>query len=469
MKTTNKSLLIGLLFLVSPFFSLFFSTDVFASTPDPGGDTTVVNPVGEGPVSITEDAVQPESANIRLIVPTLNAATGGTPNKIRIISVTGGTLWQSNGADITLGASGTLLSLTAGKIDLRFRPTAGRDTNAYFSYVVVDPENNSNNSSASTATITITAVNDEPVLQTVIGVSGIGLAATYYLNAWDLTGSTYRRIDSTVDFGNNFSVPGMNEENFSARWTGKVKAPVTGDFVFSTVSDDGVRLWIDDVLVIDNWTLHGDTVDTADAINLQAGTLHTIRMEFYERGGGETARLRWSYPTQETEIIPQDYLFPAITRPTLNYYLGSGAVPIDDGITISDVDSTTIGGAVVTISSNFLPDQDLLSFSNKYGITGSYSAGTLTLTGTTTLANYQIALRSVYYSNTSTNPNTSLTRTIDFTVNDGFANSNSTYRMIQNTGFTVPEFTEILYLFTIVGSIGFIGYKVQRKNMKVSN
>ena len=43
---------------------------------------------------------------------------------------------------------------------------------------------------------------------------------------------------------------------FSARWTGQVEATATGNFRFQTRSDDGVRLWINGILVIDNWTSH---------------------------------------------------------------------------------------------------------------------------------------------------------------------------------------------------------------------
>lgn len=392
----------------------------------------MVNPSGEGAVSITEDAVQPESANIRLIVPNLTDPAGGTPSSIRIISVTGGTLWQSGGGSITLGTSGTTLSLSAGKIDFRFRPEAGRDTNASFLYAVVDPHNSSINSSSSTATIPITAVNDAPVLQTLSGSTGIGLAATYYISSWDLTGSTSRRIDSTVNFSNNFGVSGLNTENFSVRWSGQVKAPVSGNFVFSTASDDGVRLWVDNNLIIDNWTLHGETTDTASAVALVADTMYDIRMEFYERGGGEVARLMWSYPGQSSQVIPQAYLFPAITRPTLSFVTGSSAVVIDDAVSISDVDSTTIASSTVAISTNFQSNQDSLLFTDQNGITGSYSSGTLTLTGTTSLANYQTALRSIRYANSTTSPSTS-TRTIEFKVNDGQTESNSTYRDISFT------------------------------------
>lgn len=417
---------------------ILFTSLAYAATPSAGGDTTVVNPSGEGAVSINEDAVQPESANIRLIVPTLSDPGGGTPSSIRILSVSGGTLWQSGGSSITLGSAGTALSLSSGRIDFRFRPDAGRDTDATFQYVVVDPHNSAVNSAASTATISITAVNDAPVLQTISGNTGIGLAATYYLNAWDLTGSTYQRIDATVNFSNNFNVTGMNNENFSARWTGQVESPITGNVTFSTSTDDGVRLWIDDVLIIDNWTLHGETVDTASPLSLIEGEKYDLRMEFYERGGGEVAKLRWAYSGQSTQIIPQAYLFPATTRPALSYVNGAESAIIDDAITISDVDSPSMASGAVVISSNYVSDEDSLLFTNQNGIIGTLSGNTLLLTGSASIAHYQTALRSVRYANSAGSPDES-TRTITFVVSDSEGGeSNETYRNIEFTGENTP-------------------------------
>ncbi len=420
----------------------------FAAVPSAGGNTTVVNPTGEGAVSINEDAVQPESANIRLIVSTLSDSGGGTPGSIRILSVSGGTLWQGDGSSITLGSAGTVLSLfSTTRVDLRFRPDAGRDTNATFQYVVIDPHNSSINSSASTATIPITAVNDAPVLQTISGNTGLGLAATYYLNAWDLTGTTYQRIDATVNFSNNFSVLGYNDENFSVRWTGQVKSPITGNVTFSTLSDDGVRLWVNDVLVIDNWTLHGSTVDTSGPISLVEGEKYNLRMEFYERGGAEVAVLRWAYSDQGTQIIPQAYLFPATTRPALSYVNGSASAIIDDAIAVSDVDSPLIASGAVIISSNYVSDEDSLLFTNQNGIVGTLDSNTLRLNGSASLANYQTALRSVRYANSAASPDTS-TRTITFSVTDtNNGESNETYRNIEfaaeNTPPVITEGTSV--------------------------
>jgi len=103
---------------------------------------------------------------------------------------------------------------------------------------------------------------------------------------------------------------------------------------------------------------------------------------------------------------------------TLNYTENDIATVIDNTITLSDVDDTQIAGATISISNNFVSG-DTLGFTNQNEITGSYnsSTGVLTLSGTTSIANYQTALRSIAYSSSSDNP-TNATRTISWQVTD---------------------------------------------------
>ncbi|BAY79100.1 hemolysin-type calcium-binding region (plasmid) [Nostoc linckia NIES-25] len=107
------------------------------------------------------------------------------------------------------------------------------------------------------------------------------------------------------------------------------------------------------------------------------------------------------------------------------------------GLGITDVDNTNITSATISITGNYQKGQDILSVIDALptGITaGVFNAttGTITLTGSATLANYTTALAQVAYSNTSDNPNIS-DRTVNFTVNDGTANSNTITRAIKVT------------------------------------
>jgi hypothetical protein len=119
------------------------------------------------------------------------------------------------------------------------------------------------------------------------------------------------RTDNTVNFNWGSASPGtgVTADNFSVRWTGQVQAPVTGNFVFTTTSDDGIRLWVNGVQVINNWTDHGSTTNNSAAVALTAGVKYTITLEYYEKGGSAVAQLKWSYPGQATQVIPQSRLF----------------------------------------------------------------------------------------------------------------------------------------------------------------
>jgi hypothetical protein len=94
--------------------------------------------------------------------------------------------------------------------------------------------------------------------------------------------------------------------------------------------------------------------------------------------------------------------------------------------------------------------QDVLECTNQNGITETFSTttGQLTLSGTTTLANYQTVLRSITYQNSSNNPSTY--RTITFVVNDGTNNSNT----LSNT-IIIQEVNDAPILSSTVNSITF--------------
>ncbi|MCS6777502.1 MAG: PA14 domain-containing protein [Chthonomonadaceae bacterium] len=121
------------------------------------------------------------------------------------------------------------------------------------------------------------------------------------------------RLDATVDFdwGNGSPIPGtVNPDQFSIRWTGFVETTVSGEYLFEVVVDDGVRLWVNDQQIIDSWRDQAPTTYQG-RIQLAGGTRYTIRMEFYENGGGAVARLRWRPPGAGSIVpIPSSNLRP---------------------------------------------------------------------------------------------------------------------------------------------------------------
>ena len=141
--------------------------------------------------------------------------------------------------------------------------------------------------------------------------TGTGLVGRYFPNK-TLTGSpTLTRTEVVnFDWGANAPGTGIPKDNFSVRWTGDVKTTTAGSYRFRTVSDDGVRLWVNGVLVINNWTLHGATTNSTNSITLAANTKYTIKMEFYEQTGDAVAKLQWRLPSTTNYVtIPATALY----------------------------------------------------------------------------------------------------------------------------------------------------------------
>jgi len=142
----------------------------------------------------------------------------------------------------------------------------------------------------------------------------MGLTGQYFDNR-DFTGATITRTDPTVNYDwTNFSPNGIGSDMWSARWTGQVKPARSETYTFYTTSDDGVRLWVNGSLIVDNWTDHAPT-ENRGTITLTAGQLYDVRMEYYENGGGAVAKLWWSSATQSKQIIPSGRLYPTVLAP----------------------------------------------------------------------------------------------------------------------------------------------------------
>lgn len=153
--------------------------------------------------------------------------------------------------------------------------------------------------------------------------NGTGLPGQYYPNR-TLSGSpSFTRTDATIGFnwGGGTPATGFPSDNFSIRWAGVIVAPVTGTFTFTTQRDDGIRLWLNDSILINKWK-DGSSVKDSSKVNLIQGETYKIKLEYYEHGGDAVAKLFWSYPGESAPtIIPQIYLFPTPidTFPVSNY------------------------------------------------------------------------------------------------------------------------------------------------------
>jgi len=157
----------------------------------------------------------------------------------------------------------------------------------------------------STVTVTVSSILTD---------TGNGVAGAYYNNI-DFTGTLTNRVDPAIDFDWGLGAPigGYGSNTFSVRWTGFVLPRFTETYTFYTTTDDGVRLWVNNLTtpIINQFVDQGATTWTG-TISLQAGVLYQLRMDYYENQGDASARLEWSSPSQPRQVVPQGRLYTAV-------------------------------------------------------------------------------------------------------------------------------------------------------------
>lgn len=158
---------------------------------------------------------------------------------------------------------------------------------------------------------------------------GNGLMAEYYTERNEFVDPpTLVRIDSTINsyWGYDSPDPKLAADNFVARWSGKFQVPFSDTFTFTTESDDGVRLWIDNKLLIDKWVYQPSTEWSA-SVELKAGQPHTIKLEYLENQGEALVHLRWSSPQFDRAVVSKSQLFGSLL-------VTANEQPIDGALTL---------------------------------------------------------------------------------------------------------------------------------------
>jgi hypothetical protein len=126
-----------------------------------------------------------------------------------------------------------------------------------------------------------------------------GLGAVYFADE-ELHELAAEASAPTVDFEWLREAPALAvpRTHFSLRLQGKLRAPDKGAYVLHTLSDDGVRLWVDGELVIDDWGDHARTTDHAPPLEWAAGSVHDLRLEYRQGEGDAALRLLWTPPAR---------------------------------------------------------------------------------------------------------------------------------------------------------------------------
>ena len=176
------------------------------------------------------------------------------------------------------------------------------------------------------------------------GINGSpGLKGEYYSNT-GFSGSPTTRTDYFVNIRPSNSDQStdapVQSSQLTVRWSGVVLPSVTGSHTFLFTTDDGVRVYINDNLVINRWFSQGAT-EYAASINMTAGSAVPIRIEYYDQGGGRAAQLRWQPPGEAKALIGPANLFTG--QPT-----SAGSITYqdpDDQFLASGTSTTTAGRA----------------------------------------------------------------------------------------------------------------------------
>lgn len=147
--------------------------------------------------------------------------------------------------------------------------------------------------------------------RTISDFQGFGLRAKYFSDM-TLTALVEERVEPVLDlqFGTGSPAFGMAADGFSARLEGFIKPKYSQTYTFYSAHNDGLKLWIDGVLKIDNW--NDGTFNDSCTVALTAGQFHAIKIEYYENTGSANVNLEWESSSQVRQIVPSKNLYPAV-------------------------------------------------------------------------------------------------------------------------------------------------------------
>ena len=124
-----------------------------------------------------------------------------------------------------------------------------------------------------------------------------GLKGEYFANK-ELEGEpAVVCIDKEIafDWQEDAFVEGVPHENFSARWTGEIEAPKTGEYIFGVTGDDGYRLYINGKELIEQWSVHGTTTKHGK-FYMDKGKKYDIRLEYSQSAWNAEIKMEWRLP-----------------------------------------------------------------------------------------------------------------------------------------------------------------------------
>jgi len=282
---------------------------VGSATPLPTVSPTLLKPSATVTASPTASAT-PLPTAVPIPAISLNPTTG----RIGTAVVVTGRGWRANETLlVSLLGYGTQSTVNLG--------TAGTDTQGGVAATFIFPPNwtgpsttivlirNQDNSEQAMAVFQVIGL-ATPTVATPTPLLITGWLGQYY-SSQTLSGAPVLvRNDNNLDFdwGSSSPSPGLiPDDHFSARWTRTIYF-LPGSYRFWAIADDGVRVWLDNNRLINEWHLATNTQYSADVLNLTEGQ-HTLKVEYYEEAGMAKVRVGWQQlptptPTSTTTPTP---------------------------------------------------------------------------------------------------------------------------------------------------------------------
>lgn len=213
--------------------------------------------------------------------------------------------------DSNVVGTGTLVELLRAVTDFLFNISPNNFLNQPTPTPTPTPAPTSTPTPAPTVSPTPTPTPAPTPSPTPVPEVGDGLSGYYFNNKTLSSLPVISRVDPFINFdwGYGSSGTGISTNYYSVMWRGFVKADKSERYTFYAKVDDGVRLWVNNQLIINNWTNWTKAREFSGSIDLLAGQKVEIRIEYFENKDKALVQLSWSSASLPKQIIPQTNLF----------------------------------------------------------------------------------------------------------------------------------------------------------------
>ena len=217
-----------------------------------------------------------------------------------------------------------------------------------------------------------------------------GLRGDYYDNVWWQDPPKVTQIDENVNFnwGTDYIINGNLNNHISIRWSGAILCPETEEFTFTVSTDDGVRIYIRNELVLDHLTAVCN--DCTFTYSMTSGEYYDVAIEYVQEDGNARALIYWQTTGMPKQIIPKENLFYYQIVPNSPYQIkvisDKGYGPNCEATGTGLIKAYVGQDATFTIQSKDVVDNNVASSTDNYVISLQGPDGTNTgdVTGTST-------------------------------------------------------------------------------------